>query len=92
MLLSPLLIVLLWIGSAIAGWFWFGWWLAVPLGFLACHAWTVSGRAKKHMQSLGFGNTGGSEMTAANVQLVAFGGLQHAAIFGITALIRWAVA
>lgn len=88
------LIVALWIGSAIAGWYLFWPWLVVPVAVIGLHIMRMTANMRAAMERNGIRRTGapGTSMAGANVQLLVVTLIQHAAIFGVAAGIHWLLA
>jgi hypothetical protein len=88
-----LVIVALWIGSVVAGWFLFWPWLVVPVAVIGVYAMRVTAgfRAARVRNGIPVGGTGrpGTSMVPANTRLLIVTFLQHLVIFGITAAVRW---
>ena len=88
-----ILIIALWIGSAVAGWYLFWPWLAVPVAFIGLQILRIMGnmRAARQRTRVPLRGSGrpGTSMTSANVQLLVVTFLQHLAIFGSAAGIHW---
>ncbi|MFT3964538.1 MAG: hypothetical protein QM690_01480 [Sphingobium sp.] len=85
------IVIALWIGSAIAGWNLFWPWLVVPVAVIGLHVMRVMGtmRAARERNGLPLSGRPGTSMAGANVQLLVVTLLQHAAIFGAAAGVHW---
>lgn len=88
-------ITLLWIGSAIAGWFSFWPWLFVPVAFAGLHILRamsgIRAARKKWGISTNRRRVPGISVAGANAQLLVGTLLQHLAIFGLGAGLHWLV-
>ncbi|MEO5493033.1 MAG: hypothetical protein ABIR08_03290 [Sphingomonas sp.] len=86
-----LVVIALWIGSAVAGWFTFWPWLIVPVAVICVHMMRVSAqmRAARERNGIPVSGRPGTSMTGANVQLIVVTLVQHAAIFGIATGVHW---
>jgi hypothetical protein len=82
-----IVIILLWIGSAVAGWNVAWIWLLVPVGIMSIHVARTAASMKQRWALNGMPTKLPAEMRRANGQLLAFTFLQHLAIFGIFAII-----
>lgn len=81
-------IIALWIGSAIAGWFLFWPWLFVPVVLIGLHIARTMERMRAARERNGLptrGGISGASMAGANARLLILTALQHAAIFGVAA-------
>ncbi|WP_156029903.1 hypothetical protein [Sphingomonas sp. URHD0057] len=90
-----LILIGLWLGSAIAGWFLFWPWLAVPLAVIGLYVMRFNARlrAARERNGLPIGGTGfpGTSMVGPNVKLLVMTLAQHLAIFGAAAALHWMV-
>lgn len=88
-------IVLLWIGSAVAGWYLFWPWLSVPAAVIVLHILRASGHMRAARQRIGLpaGGSGrpGTSMAGANFQLFVVTVVQHSAVFGVAAGVHWLI-
>lgn len=93
--MAAIIIIVLWIGSAVAGWFTFWPWLMAPIAFAVFHILRVrSGmRAARKMMGMPARGSGqpGTSMAGADAQLLIGTLLQHLAIFGIGAGLHWLI-
>jgi hypothetical protein len=83
-----LIIVALWIGSAVAGWFLYWPWLIVPAAVIGLHIVRVMKRMQTVRERNGLTTPigrPGTSMASPNLQLVAVTLLQHGIIFGLAA-------
>lgn len=86
-----IVIVALWLGSAVAGWLWFWPWLiapAVDYGLYASKA-TARYRAAEAKHGLSRDVRSTAMLHRANFDLVAKALLQHILIFGAAAGVHW---
>ena len=90
-----IVIIALWIGSAVAGWYLYWPWLMVPVAVIGLHILRVTANMRAARQRLGMpaGGSGhpGTSMTGANIQLLVVTLAQHLAIFGVGAGIHWLI-
>lgn len=86
-----IIVIALWIGSAIAGWYLFWPWLVVPVAVIGLHIMRLSAnmRAARERNGLPVSGRPGTSMAGANVQLLVVTLVQHAVIFGIGAGAHW---
>jgi hypothetical protein len=88
-------IIALWVGSAIAGWFLFWPWLIVPVAVIGRYMMRVTARfrAARVRNGLPVGGVGkpGTSMVGPNIRLLMVTLVQHIAIFGIFAGIHWVI-
>ena len=86
-------LVVLWIGSAIAGWFLFWPWLLVPIAFIGLHIIRASARMRAAYERNGLPIPGtgrpGTSMAGPNARLLTVTLIQHLAIFGVVAVVHW---
>jgi len=82
-----LLVIALWVGSAVAGWHLFWPWLVVPVAVMGLHVMRMSAhmRAARERNGLPVSGRPGTSMAGANVQLLVVTLVQHAVIFGVAA-------
>jgi hypothetical protein len=88
-----IVLIVLWIGSAIAGWLLFWPWLVAPVVVVGLYAMRVTAKfhAARERNGLPVGGTGrpGTSMAAPNTTLLITTFVQHLAIFGIAAAVHW---
>ena len=87
-----ILLVTLWIGSAVAGWFLFWPWLIIPIVVVGLYAMRVTSgfSAARERNGLPVGTgSAGTSMIAPHTRLLMVTAVQHVAIFGIAAVIGW---
>jgi hypothetical protein len=88
-----IVVILLWIGSAIAGWFLFWPWLIVPLVVIGLYMMRINAgfRAARERNGLPIGGSirAGTSMAGPNARLLTVTLVQHLAIFGVAAAIHW---
>ena len=88
-----IVVMALWIGSAIAGWHLFWPWLVVPMAVIGLHITRVSGNMRAARQRMGIPAAGtgrpGTSMAGANIQLIVATLIQHLFIFGMFAAVHW---
>jgi hypothetical protein len=82
-----IVVIALWIASAVAGWHLFWPWLIVPVAVIGLHVMRVMGsmRAARERNGLTIAGRRGTSMAGANVRLLVFTLVQHAVIFGVAA-------
>jgi hypothetical protein len=77
-----LLVIILFIGSAVAGWMTFYPWLLVPPAVFATYAWAMQRRALEHARRNGMsGEFYKQQMLGPNVKLVVWNAVLHGLIF-----------
>lgn len=90
-----IILVALWIGSAVAGWFLFWPWLIVPMLVVGLYMMRINAnlRAARVRNGLPIGGTGypGTSMAGSNAKLMFVTLAQHLAIFGVAAATGWMV-
>lgn len=90
-----IVIIALWIGSAVAGWYLFWPWLVAPVVVMGLYALRIVGNMRAARQRIGLPVEGagrpGTSMTGANFRLLLVTFVQHLAIFGIAAGAHWLV-
>jgi hypothetical protein len=88
-----LLILAMWIGSAVAGWLAYWPWLAVPIIFISLHIARVMAQLRAARARIGMPPGGlkipGTSMTGPNLQLLGITFLQHLALFGVGWAAHW---
>ena len=87
-----IVIVALWIGSAVAGWLLFWPWLAIPVAVIGLHIMRLMNRmsAARRRNGLPDPPIGGlGSMAKANTGLLAVTFIQHLAIFAAAASLHW---
>ena len=90
-----LVVISLWIGSAVAGWHLWWPWLFVPIIVIGSHIAKVTANMRTIRDRNGLPSsrsvTPSHSMAAANTQLLAVTLIQHLAIFGASAGVNWIV-
>ncbi|QVM82966.1 hypothetical protein [Novosphingobium decolorationis] len=87
-----LLVLMLWLGSAVAGWFLFWPWLSVPVVVIGIHIMRVMARMKAVARRNGMSSSAlAGSMTSANTRLLVGTLIQHAVIFGVVAFVHYLV-
>lgn len=87
-----IIVIALWIGSAVAGWLMFWPWLVVPVAVIGLHIMRLMSRmsAARRRNGLPDPPRGGSgEIAKANRALLTGTLVQHVAIFGAAAGLHW---
>ncbi|WP_108350165.1 MULTISPECIES: hypothetical protein [unclassified Novosphingobium] len=89
------LIMMMWGGSAVAGWRGFWPWMALPPIVMGLYVLNMMNRMRTARERNGlpqprFGQSG--PMVAANTRLLVLSTVQHCAIFGLGMFAHWLVA
>lgn len=88
------MILVFWIGSLIAGWYAFWFWLIVPVVGLSLHVGRVTSRMRVAQRELGIlqpGQRPAFSMVRANVRLIVLSFAQQLAIFLVGFGAHWLI-